>query len=816
MRCLQPLLIACLFLAGFIHDLPARAEASGQNCISRQPLWYALQLSPGIGWSDWSAQFGLAWSGQQISAKSWFDLASATRAAALYPTSPFDPGPIDPETYKPVATVDNAEDSALYRVAAALYHAGDPASLDKAIQAFDKIAGEPGSPYAAAAAYSAARASFYLGRTQEGLERISRLLDDPALREFHRAAYHLVGTLAYQYGSPPLIAARLAEISHLLTAPLELQCHDAQLADLVQEAEDDLGYMLGIAVPKDHWHYSEGNPSIQQTAWGIFAEVGAQDPLVDLARILAVPTPYIQDRGWYDDLPPKAADVPSYVDGEQTTREITRHEAEAATDYARQKWQATGNPLWAYALARRSADANDIALLDQALDTPHARLDTRDPGAAIAIIQHFVLAQDVRLRLISGKSDAALDLVRRETTAMSGAPNAVARQMDLGTVRFIRNGGARYFLERRDLSGARRWREEIGKIWPEKDQDWGLHGPTYPSPWESFATRSFNEEGLPLLLADSWETALSGMISGQDTNDRTTSFDALAFGMDLLPASRLVALSRTPGLSKDVRRGVLSAAWVRLYMLDRWPEFTALIPEIRDAFPELASDLDEISGAWTEGGQRRLVTRLLLRAPGLSPRIYWADRPARELWAARKISDIFSIDRENPNDGNWWSPLDLDRSEIDVMTTFFGAIIDPDRANDGNPVGSQFALDGGDLYHEAETKSRMAAEAKALIAWHPLFKESDFAELDRLSKVESAPRRLSEEAIAWADRSNWFTRLIGSDDHLAETLHLAVRSTRFSGRLAGPRGAYSRAAFLGLRRLYPNSPWAAKTPYWYN
>ncbi len=72
------------------------------------------------------------------------------------------------------------------------------------------------------------------------------------------------------------------------------------------------------------------------------------------------------------------------------------------------------------------------------------------------------------------------------------------------------------------------------------------------------------------------------------------------------------------------------------------------------------------------------------------------------------------------------------------------------------------------------------------VFWHPLFHDADLSELRLLSKVESGPRRLSEEAIDWARHSWWITRFLGMDRDLPETLALAVRATRIRLPPPGP------------------------------
>jgi hypothetical protein len=77
----------------------------------------------------------------------------------------------------------------------------------------------------------------------------------------------------------------------------------------------------------------------------------------------------------------------------------------------------------------------------------------------------------------------------------------------------------------------------------------------------------------------------------------------------------------------------------------------------------------------------------------------------------------------------------------------------------------------------------------------------------RLIALGAAPSYLCRQVIAWSERRP-------ADPRLPEALHLAVKSTRY-GCTGKDNGKMSKAAFDVLHKLYPNSPWAKKTPYWF-
>jgi hypothetical protein len=201
---------------------------------------------------------------------------------------------------------------------------------------------------------------------------------------------------------------------------------------------------------------------------------------------------------------------------------------------------------------------------------------------------------------------------------------------------------------------------------------------------------------------------------------------------------------------------------------------------------------------------------MLLRTPGLTHRSMWI-----RTQTGYHARDMFGIDSHNPNDGNWWCPLDVDQVKQTLATVFFA---EPLHLQDYLQFDYWRANGIGATYFTAEKERRksLLELADKLVTWHPLLKEVDPNELVQLSKVQSGPRLLSEAALQWADSSWFISRWLGRDRLLPETLHLAVRSTRYGCRRAGGHAEYSRAAFVQLHELFPDSEWTRKTPYWFD
>ena len=736
---------------------------------NQQGLW-SSQLAPGVSWDAWRILLNRPWSDAERSQPVWFDADRAVAAAAQAPLDTPYPGEfwIWPRvSYVPAlpATADQRE---AYAAAVNLYTLKLwPAATD----AFDAIASGP-SPYAAAAAYSAARSTFYSSDFTDGFRRIERLVADPARRDMRQAAYHLVGTLANQTGASPLIAARLADIAHLLMVPSELRCRDIELRTLADQASGDLYHIIQIAFPTSHyWSIVQWS----EHARGVFLRLAATDPTIDLIRVLAAPTPFMRG-SWVDPFFPGLYQYPGVGLNEQAIVAASDPDSAAVTAHARERAMATGNPLWTYALARRTADVADLALIHTARATVArsgiAENDRTNLDANLS-------SQEARILLMAGR----LDLAIAATGSVKGASGLYVPAID-------RNGigdeGARYLLARRDLTSARIW---ANATMPRFSEDLVL------SPMAS-------------RLAITWHELLKPGL-GRPPAESVPS-DAEASALDLLPAARLIELSRTKGLAAGWRRPLLSAGWLRLYMLHRDADFIALFPEIRSAYPELITDLDEIDRAWLTSTKRRLIAHMLLRLPGLSPRVLWA-RSYRG-YGDPNSGSLTAIDVYNDSDGNWWCAIDPDRAVRDTFSQMFAEVLSQDL------YVQKVSVLPIDTYRPFPSDAVASFEhiARDWVFWHPLFHDADLSELELLSKVESGPRRLTKEAIDWARHSWWITRFFGLDRDLPETLALAVRATRYGCRRQGPLGDVSEAAWQALHRMFPDTVWAQRTPWWFN
>ena len=790
-------------LFGVVQNCRADARSSSFNPCNSPNAPYAgedpefsNELTPGIPWAAWGDLLNLHWSASEIQQNELF-AEDAVRQALLLIAPSGSAEPLDPlwneSTHYQPETPATKEQTAGYEAAAQLY---SDRSWAEAITGFDHVAKDKDSPYRAAAAYSAARATINSGDFVAGIHRIHALVRDPDFSEFHLAAYHLIGTRADQTMSTPLIAAQYAEIEHQLLIPAPLVCRDSTARDVSRTAKEDLAQLLQTAFPPPP------PPSIANYARRRTLDtLAANDTFLDLVHGIAAPSPYLSDRGWLAIQPSTA----------RTDIELSTQDATAITAHARLKWAETGNLLWGYALAQRTGDPADLPALKGMLGALNDLPMTPATMYASETLRRHFIWHAARLMLLDGHTDDAIAFVNQHWSSSQSRGvvnfyNAWGRYSTFtsrpgGEANALLNGGVRLLLERFDLPGARRWADSI------------LPGVSV-------------DERLRPLLADGIDELLTGHVPGDRPDLLPPSFSRVGnfprIVADLLPRSKITELSSHTGLSKSEQRAFIASAWLRIYMLDGWKASLKLLPNLRDAYPELATDIDNVNRAWLPRSKRHLLTRMISRLPGFDLRPSWvrAGVPNEPAYMhpdefqsfGGSGENIFAIDGGNPSDGNWWCPIDIDQVKFNLAEMFFADAVGSNDRTYTDPLlphRDYWRIDGA--YRQA-----MIQLADKLIAWHPLLKYADLAELSKLSGIDSGPRFLSENAVGWAHGSNWLTRKLGFDDDLPETLYLAVRSTRYGCRRQGSHAEYSRGAYQALHVLFPQSEWAARAPYWFD
>jgi hypothetical protein len=256
-----------------------------------------------------------------------------------------------------------------------------------------------------------------------------------------------------------------------------------------------------------------------------------------------------------------------------------------------------------------------------------------------------------------------------------------------------------------------------------------------------------------------------------------------------LATSALWRLAARSELDRGQRALFVRAAWSRDYAMGRTisREHDALL---RTLVPEMAGTWQTPAGHEVKPDDISIV-RDVLKSPGLNTVIEDFSRMPDDK-DTEATSTLTGLDHYNHNDNNWWCAFDIARH---------------DAALDGT-LGQSFGFNDG---ASAATAKRVRAMLSPALTDSYLFRHIDPAELTKLSKIDCAPRFLSQRVIAWVRKP----RSAGSRTGEAEALADAVTSTRWGCNRDGSHAAYSREAFQLLHALFPDAAEAKATPYWF-
>lgn len=399
----------------------------------------------------------------------------------------------------------------------------------------------------------------------------------------------------------------------------------------------------------------------------------------------------------------------------------------------------------------------------QAIDAAEKSCGTAPETAAAG----FLLNQAVRLSAMAGKTEEAAD-------GLAAVPFKGARAYS-GTLYSL----AQHLAGQGDVAAARKLRD--GLITPEMLA--GLSGDPVSADRNRFAAL------LAFIAEDEaqWKSAV-----------RTNSDPGSDILFNLLPSKALWELAKDESFSARDRALFARAAWTRDYGLVRKVDgeyletLHALNPEIKAISDKVKADYPDISAR-----NQRLLT--ILRSPAHNILVAMPGG-----WQAESIKpDSFTeIDGWNPNDKNWWCPLEPDRQ--------IGAL--RKQADDVNGFPDYF--DGfakrqlSDVYDPA-LREAVDKKRDAVLKAHPMVDAVNWKEIRALARMDQGPERLSDAAIRWAKSSK-------GQDGAPEALALAVKTTRYGCNWHGGHGRYSKAAQQLLATKFAGTNWAQQTPYWFD
>jgi hypothetical protein len=266
------------------------------------------------------------------------------------------------------------------------------------------------------------------------------------------------------------------------------------------------------------------------------------------------------------------------------------------------------------------------------------------------------------------------------------------------------------------------------------------------------------------------------------TNGFVPEFDADAAQVltQALPTQMLARAAANVSLSSELRRQIAQAAWARALILNQDPRARQLVPVLSSLAPEMAPGLKTYSDAPSFAERRFTAAFLILHEPELHPYVsagVGRQTPAGEIDNYR---DNWWCVLAPPSEPNFTNGRNNSQSFYEMYTRSLG------------PLRT--------LYPDGEVTSPQFLG--------PADRQTAASEWTAIVQSGAAPTWLGQQVVAWAKSHP-------ADPRLPEALHLVVVTTRF-GCTDGDSGSYSKQAFTLLHRKYPDTDWAAKTPYWYN
>jgi tetratricopeptide (TPR) repeat protein len=232
-----------------------------------------------------------------------------------------------------------------------------------------------------------------------------------------------------------------------------------------------------------------------------------------------------------------------------------------------------------------------------------------------------------------------------------------------------------------------------------------------------------------------------------------------------MPLSLLKQAALSESLPRHLRLDLTQAVWIRAILLDDFKTADELVPTLRKLSPALGKSLDEFAKLTLPEDKKFTGLYIWLKFPGIEPIVDTG------------IGRTSPLNQQDTYRDNWWCGSSFTQSTA------------PATEEETSAVAFTATNNGAPLFLTAAQKADGNRQWVAL------------------TKLGTMPNYLSKQAIQWATKNP-------ADPRAAESLHLAVTSTRF-GCTDKETGRWSKAAFDLLHRKYPNTAWAKKTKYWF-
>lgn len=287
-------------------------------------------------------------------------------------------------------------------------------------------------------------------------------------------------------------------------------------------------------------------------------------------------------------------------------------------------------------------------------------------------------------------------------------------------------------------------------------------------------------------------------------------------GDDTLAKFLNSADGRSQSLNSQAAPTVARILWMRGFVDNNIASMQEAEPHLLRAYPELRPYFRIAAAKKSQVDRRRVFVQMILRNPGLSP-IFYQPRNNKSI-------DLSEVMVRSPIEGNWWCSADdrsaLQTNEQRLKNAFFTGFFSAE-SNAWNLTRNRW--DGVDSPPGRRFVRRQGEIEMIDHAWrnfreqYPPFLMINDDIQERWAVLPRASKLLGDEVDAWvrspAGLSSW---LLKRDGNLPESLHRVVLMTRVACHAQGGNGPVSRRAFKTLHGRYPNSSWAALTPYWYD
>jgi hypothetical protein len=256
----------------------------------------------------------------------------------------------------------------------------------------------------------------------------------------------------------------------------------------------------------------------------------------------------------------------------------------------------------------------------------------------------------------------------------------------------------------------------------------------------------------------------------------TFDTDAASILNEKTPLSRLIEAAQSPILPANLRQNIAIVAWARAIMLEDAKSAATLAPL-----------LPKPLGITASTGVGLPATLTILRNEGIRP------------YLEPGIARVASYSESDNYHDNWWCQPTRNPGEMNGSTP---------------PSGPPSWLN--QRYWMPEMPAPALPSPSGILTSQD--QQQAAAESARLKQLPDSADLLGQRVLDYAKTNP-------ADPNLPEALHLTVRATRYgcAKTIPNPNNSpqssshspTSKAAFQLLHKNFPNSPWTAKTPYYF-